>query len=184
MKKLWVLLAGGMIAGGAMAQSLPFNASLTPDIALCNREDLIEGVTLSIWGENPQTALAIGLVNGSVQQSGGISIGIVNYAENYAGVHWGVVNYASQDFTGWQGGPIFWIASALNYTEGTLTGVQIGAVNYAGNLAGVQLGLVNYAGTAAPGVQIGLLNLMPENVWFDNFPNELAPGMVLVNWRF
>jgi len=29
-----------------------------------------------------------------------------------------------------------------------------------------------------------VLNLIPENHWFTELPDELAPGMVLVNWRF
>jgi len=34
------------------------------------------------------------------------------------------------------------------------------------------------------GVQIGLVNLIPPNEWFTGLPNELAPGMIVVNWRF
>jgi hypothetical protein len=57
-------------------------------------------------------------------------------------------------------------------------------VNYGGNLTGLQLGLINYAATAKTGVQIGLVNLIPKNEWFSELPDELAPGMVLINWRF
>jgi len=38
--------------------------------------------------------------------------------------------------------------------------------------------------TAETGVQIGLVNLIPQNKWFTELPDELAPGMVLINWRF
>ena len=34
------------------------------------------------------------------------------------------------------------------------------------------------------GVQIGLVNLIPSNAWFKNLPNQLAPGMIFVNWQF
>jgi hypothetical protein len=185
MKKILLILIGMTVAGIASAESFPYNLSLNPDRAIHNRSDKINGVTLSLWGENPQNGLALGFVNGSIEQSTGLSLGLLNYAESYTGVHWGVVNLAVEDFTGWQGGPLFGLLfSVLNYTGGNMTGLQIGGANYAGHLSGAQIGLVNYAQTADPGVQIGLLNLMPENVWFDQLPNELAPGMILVNWRF
>jgi hypothetical protein len=96
-----------------------------------------------------------------------------------------LVNYTTGDFSGWQGGFGFGLlVSALNYTGGDMRGLQTGVVNYAGKLTGLQFGLVNYATTAKSGVQIGLVNIMPENVWFSNLPDELAPGMIFVNWRF
>jgi hypothetical protein len=185
MKRVLAALTGLLLTGGAMAETKPFNASITPDIAICDRTDTVKGVTLSIWGENEQTSLAIGLVNGMIGQSAGLSVGILNYAETYKGLQWGVVNYTTGDFSGWQGGPFAGLlVSAVNYTGGEMTGLQLGAVNYAGNLSGLQLGLVNYAEAAAAGVQIGLVNIMPENVWFTNLPQELAPAMIFVNWRF
>ena len=72
----------------------------------------------------------------------------------------------------------------VDYVEGSMKGVQFGGVNYAGHLKGVQIGIVDYAASATTGVQIGILNLMPQNTWFTEFPNEVAPGMILVNWRF
>jgi len=174
------LVTTGVVAGGK-----PFQASLTPDIAIYDRNVPISGLTLSIWGENPQTGLAVGLVNGSTGQSAGLSVGFVNYAESYKGLQWGLVNYTKQDFSGWQGGPFFGLlVSAVNYTGGTMTGFQCGVVNYAGKMTGLQLGLVNYAASVDSGVQIGLVNLIPENRWFSGLPDELAPCMVFVNWRF
>ena len=185
MKKLLIVFTGLFIAGGTMAQSKPFNASITPDYSVYGRNVMIEGLTLSIWGENPQTSLAIGFVNGSIGQSAGLSVGLLNYAKNYKGLQWGLVNYTTGDVSGWQGGFGFGIlVSALNYTGGDMKGLQTGVVNYAGKLTGLQLGLVNYAATAKSGVQIGLVNIMPENRWFSGLPNELAPGMIFVNWRF
>jgi len=65
-----------------------------------------------------------------------------------------------------------------------MKGVQVGGVNYAGRLTGLQLGLVNYAEAADSAVQVGLVNIMPQNEWFTGFPGELAPAMILVNWHF
>jgi len=65
-----------------------------------------------------------------------------------------------------------------------MKGLQTGTVNYAGRLTGIQLGLVNYAETVESGLQVGLVNIMPQNPWFTDVPNALAPGMVFLNWRF
>ena len=188
MKKILAraVLGAALVATGAMAGNKPFQASLTPDIAIYNRTETITGLTLSIWGENPQAGLALGLVNGSTGQSAGLSVGIVNYADNYKGLQWGVVNYTKQDFSGWQGGPFFGLlVSAMNYTGGTMTGFQCGVVNYAGSLTGLQLGIFNYAEAADAGVQIGIVNIIHQNKsWFTGLPDELAPGMPIVNWRF
>lgn len=163
-----------------------FQASLTPEHALYPNTQRIEGVTLSIWGENPQSALSIGLVNGSSQASSGFSIGLVNYAESYGGVHWSLANFTEGSFGGWQGGPLFGLlGSVVNYAGGDMTGLQTGVINLSGKLSGLQVGLVNYTQFAESGVQIGVINLISENSgWFTNLPQEVAPGMVLVNWRF
>lgn len=153
----------------AFSESKPIQLSLTPEIAIHSRETLIEGLCLNIWGENEQKAIALGLVNGSFGDSVGVSLGGLNYAENYTGVHVGLINYTSGQFSGAQAG---WF-------------IGFSAINYAGSLTGIQLGLVNYAETAENGIQIGVINIMNETEqWFDNFPNEVAPGMVFVNWRF
>jgi hypothetical protein len=184
MKKILTFVGAALLASGAMAESKPIQLSLTPDIAIYDRSETINGLTIGIWSENPQTAFALGIVNGSTGYSAGLSVGIINYADSYKGLQWGVVNYTKQDFSGWQGGPLCGlVGSVVNYTGGTMTGFQCGLVNYAGRLSGLQLGVVNYA-VAASGVQIGVVNIMPENQWFTELPNDLAPGMVIVNWRF
>ena len=177
MKRILVVLVGAMVASGAMAGSKPIQLSLLPDIAMFDRTETIEGLTLSVWGENPQAALALGIVNGSTGKSAGLSVGIINYADSYKGIQWAVVNYTKGDFLGWQHG-------FVNYTEGFMKGLQSGAVNYAGRLTGLQFGFVNYAATAQVGLQIGFVNLIPENEWFTELPDGLAPGMVCINWRF
>ena len=185
MKKLLTFIGVALVAAEVMAGGKPIQLSLTPDIAAYARSERIEGLALSIWGENPQSALAVGLVNGSTGQSAGLSLGILNYADTYKGLQWGLVNYAQQDMLGWQGGFFLGVVgSVVNYTGGSMKGFQCGVVNYAGRLTGLQLGLVNYAEASDAGGQIGLVNLIPENQWFDGLPGELAPGMILVNWRF
>jgi hypothetical protein len=168
-----------LLATGILANAKPIQLSLTPEIALYDRTEKIEGLTLSIWGENPQAGLALGFVNGSTGQSAGLSLGLlINYADSYKGVQATFIcNYTKADFLGWQIG-------SVNYTDGIMKGLQTGFVNYAGKLTGLQIGLVNYAASAETGVQIGFVNLMPQNAWFTGLPDELAPGMVIVNWCF
>ncbi|HCE46029.1 MAG TPA: hypothetical protein DET40_20990 [Lentisphaeria bacterium] len=185
MKKLIACIATILISISAMAETRPFNLSLTPDVAIYPRTDMIEGVTLSVWGENQQKSFAIGLANGTAAQSYGVSLGILNYADNYTGLQWGLVNYTKQDSTGFAGGFIFgFLASGVNYTVGTMKGLYTGVVNYSGNLSGLELGIVNYTDDAY-GVQIGLINIVGRNKsWFSDLPDSLAPAMIFVNWRF
>lgn len=178
MKTIVVILTAVMVAGGALAGTKFLQLSLVPDVALYDRTERIEGLTIGLWSENPQAALALGIVNGSTGQSVGLSLALVlNYAESYKGIQWAPINYVSGDMLGWQAG-------FVNYTDGYMKGLQSGMVNYAGRLTGLQFGFVNYAASAETGVQLGLVNLMPQNRWFTGLPNELAPGMIFINWRF
>ena len=187
MKKLIVCFAAVLVSIGAMAEVKPikttqtesFNLSITPDIAVYNRNVTIEGVTLSIWGENPQTSLALGIVNGSTGQSSGLDWAfILNYADNYKGVKWGFVNYTKHDSLGWDAG-------FVNYNGDTVRGLYTSAVNYVGRLKGVEFGFINYVDKADAGFQIGIVNIIHNNnSWFSDLPNSLAPVMILVNWRF
>lgn len=179
MKKLLVSLATILVSTSVMAETKPFNISITPEIAVFDRSETIEGLTLSLWGENQQTSLALGIANGTVGNSAGLSWGfILNYADNYKGIQWAPINYTKGDFLGWQGG-------CVNYTSGTMKGLQSGVVNYAGRVTGLQLGFVNFAEAADTGVQIGLVNVIRQNTrWFSELPEELAPAMIFVNWRF
>ena len=162
MKKLIFTLLLCLVATGAYAETEPFQLSLVPDVAIHSRDTYIKGVTIGIWSENPQSAFALGFVNGSTGDSSGFSLALVNYADNYKGVEWATVNYAS----------------------GTFTGLQYGFVNYTGKLNGLQLGAVNIAKTADSAIQIGFVNVIQQNEWFTEFPQALAKGMVFVNWRF
>ncbi len=164
MKKLILVTIFCLFATGALAETSGFQLSLTPDVAIQPKTTRIEGVTLSLWGENPQNALSLGFVNGSKGNSSGLSYGFLgNYAENYKGAQLGIGNY----------------------TSGKFTGFQWAAVNYAGTLNGLQLGFLNIAEKAEKGVQLGFINIIKETkAWFGNFPDEVAPAMVIANWRF
>jgi len=151
--------------------------SLTPDIALHSKDTTVRGVSLGIWGENPQHGLTLGIVNGSTGDSCGFSWAWgINYADSYTGVQWALVTVSKEKFVGWQ-------AAALNYSQGTFEGLQSGFVNIAQDATGVQLGAVNYTENLR-GVQIGFLNVVKNNGWFDEFPNKLAMVFPFVNWSF
>ena len=67
-----------------------------------------------------------------------------------------------------------------------MKGLQTGFVNYAGHMQGLQFGALNFAEAADEGLlQIGFVNIIRSNdSWFGDFPNEVAPAMVFVNWQF
>jgi hypothetical protein len=164
--KKWILaILCCFFATGAFAATQNFQLSATPDLAIHPRGTHIAGVSLGLWSENPQDALTLGIVNGSTGTSSGLSLGfLANYAQNYKGLQ---------------------LAFLANYASGKATGVQGAAFNYATKLHGLQLGFINFADTCDKGVQIGLLNIMNQTKgWFTDLPNEVAPGMVFINWRY
>lgn len=164
--KKWVLVVFCcFFATGAFAETRNFNLSVTPDLAIHSRDTRIAGFSLGIWSENPQDAFTLGIVNGSTGTSSGLSLGLLaNYSQNYKGAQ---------------------LAFIANYASGNVTGLQWSAFNYATNLHGLQLGFINFADTCDKGVQVGLINIMNQTKqWFTHLPNEVAPGMVLINWRF
>lgn len=163
--------------GAGMGRTAAIQLSLTPDIAIQPRTTEIDGFSLGIWSENPQKSFTLGFVNGSTGDSEGFSVGLVNYDESYIGVHWGLVNYSSQKFTGWQDG---WV----NISRGYFKGFQHGILNVSEEFHGLQLGWINYADNLNNGVQIGLINVAMNNGWFDRFPDKLAKGFPIVNWSF
>lgn len=177
MKKKFII---AILFAGALeiyAQGIaPIQLSLTPDIAVQSRTTTINGLSLNIWGENPQHGLTLGFVNGSTGDSSGFSWGFVNYDDIYHGVQWGIVNVSRQEFTGWQRG-------FVNVDQGTFTGFQDGLVNVAEDARGFQLGLVNYS-QRLNGLQIGIVNVAMNNPWFTEFPDKLAAGFPIVNWSF
>jgi hypothetical protein len=145
-KTLILCVIACLITSTAFAEPI-FQASLAPGIALHNRNQRIEGFTLSLWGENPQTSLALGIINGTDRNSGGVSLGFINYGDVYSGV-------------------------------------QLGFLNADRDLHGAQVGVLNIANGKKTGFQFGLFNVITTNKeWFSNFPNELAPFMLFINWR-
>ena len=135
MKKFIFVLIGCFFASTAFAETQAFQLSLIPDLAIHPKTTHIKGVSLSIWGENPQTALALGIVNGSTGDSSGLSFGLLaNYAESYKGAH------------------LAWVA---NYSSARFSGLQMAAFNYAERLNGLQLGFINFAAATDKGVQVG-----------------------------
>lgn len=145
--------------------SPPFQFSLTPDVAVFHRAAKIKGLILNVWGENPQRALTLGIVNGSLDKSSGLSLGfLVNYSDSYNGLQVAPVNFVAGDFNGG----------------------QLGFANYAERLdKGVQIGFVNFTETMNKGLQIGLMNIIRNNdKYFDDFPSNIAPAMTIINWRF
>jgi hypothetical protein len=164
-RKRWILvLFCCFFASPAFAQTANFQLSLTPDIAIHSRAARINGISLGIWTENPQSAVTPGIVNGSTGPAPACPSGFWRTnAENYSGAHLAFVNYSS----------------------GRFTGLQWGAFNHATRLRGLQLGFVNFTDTTDKRIQVGLVNIMNENQrWFSGLPNEVAPVMVLVNWRY
>jgi hypothetical protein len=178
MKKSFIALIVAAMGLTATAQEVaPFQFGiLMPDVAIETSTTRINGWATGIWIENPQSALATSFVNGSTGDSKGLSIGLLNYAENYSGVQWGLVNYVKGDFTGWQDG-------CFNYTRGTFTGFQSGIYNVSSQMKGFQLGLINTSENLH-GLQVGVININVSNKCFTELPNELAPGMMFVNWKF
>jgi len=175
MKKQLAISALIVTAASLQAEEF-FQASLTPDIAIQSRSTEIHGLALSIWGENPQHALALGFVNGSTGSSGGLSLSLVNYADSYTGVALGVVNVNQNDFIGWQCG-------FFNVSQGTFLGLQAGGINVAKEHTGLQLGFVNYS-EHLHGVQLGFINVAMNNPWFQELPDRLATGFPILNWSF
>lgn len=186
-KCLMMMVMAQTLAAAVLAQDDPtFQLSLTPSYARHPPTQRIAGLSLGIWNENPHNGVAIGFLNGSTGESGGVSLGLVNYAQNYTGLHASLANLTSGDFTGWQGGLAFGLPiSLVNYVGGALRGLQSGVVNMSGRMTGVQFGLVNYAQHVDSGLQIGLVNVIAQNRgWFARWPEEVAPAMILANWRF
>lgn len=168
MKKLALVLIGCFLATGAFAapaETRAFQLSLVPEVAIHPKTTYIKGFSLGLWNENPQSGVSLGFVNGTTGKSTGfVWAALGNYGDDYSGVQF---------------------APFVNFNKGRLSGLQWAAFNYAGTLNGLQFGVVNYAKTTESGFQVGLVNIISANEkWFGNFPDEVAPGMVFVNWRF
>ena len=162
-----------------------FQLSLVPEIAIQDRDTVINGVSIGVWNENPSSKFnwQFGFVNGTSGTSTGVQWFVLlptfyNYAENFTGAQIGWVNYTSDDFVGLQWG-------VVNITGGDFVGAQLGPVNIVkGSATGFQGGIVNYADSGENLFQLGLVNIIKDNEWFSDFPSDLSRGMVIVNWSF
>lgn len=160
-------------------------------MAIYSKTTEIDGFAINIWGENPQHSLNLGFVNGSTGDSGGVALGIANYADSYTGLMLGLVNVSLTEFTGLQCGAVNYSIESysgvqwglVNYAQGTCVGAQAGWVNAADEFHGLQLGFANYAQNLT-GVQIGFLNVAGNNGWFDQCPDKLAMAFPIINWSF
>jgi hypothetical protein len=120
MKKIFAITIFAMGLFGLRADETPFfQASLTPDIAIYPKTTEIHGLSLNIWGENPQQGVALGFVNGSSGDSAGFSWGLVNYCDSYTGVSWALVNVSRTSFHGWQ-------SAWVNVAQDEFVGFQSG----------------------------------------------------------
>jgi hypothetical protein len=134
------------------AENRQFNLTLTPGVSFFGSTDHIENVTLSFWGENSQDALTLGGVNGIFDESSGVALGLVNYADTYRGATVGAVNTANGTVTGLQLG-------GYNQVADDLAGCQLGAINVLGSeLRGLQLGLVSRSESADAAAQVSVVN--------------------------
>lgn len=178
MKKILFAAASLLLVTQLAFADRPFQAALTPDIAIVPRGEPVRGLALNIWGENEVRGLSLGLVNGHVGDSAGLSLAYIGaYAEDYTGVMWSnFFNYTTGDVLGWQ-------SAMVNISRGSFTGLQTGFLNYGTEVKGLQLGFINYAENLN-GVQVGLANIALNNAWFTGLPSELATGFPFVNWSF
>ncbi len=94
---------------------------MTPNVAILDKSERVDGLTLSFWGNNPQNALALGIINGTSGESAGLSIGFANHGDIYRGIQIGVIN-KNKEIEGLQIGLVC-------YTKETTSGIQIGLIN-------------------------------------------------------
>lgn len=178
MKRLFIIAALAAGVATVKADESAFQLSLTPGAAIHSKTTQINGVSLGIWGENPQHSFNLGFVNGSSGDSSGFSVAVIgNYAESYGGIQWGMINHTSKRFVGWQDG-------LINHDGGYFKGLETGLVNVAHDAHGLQFGVINYA-QKMHGVQIGIINVIASSPWFtDQGLNTLSKGFPIFNWSF
>jgi hypothetical protein len=140
------------------AQDKPIQIALFNPVQIFNENTSITGLRISfIYGKNASVS--------------GLDWGLINHTTSGVskGVQFGLVAIDEADFIGWQ-------ANAVNITKGKFEGLQWGFFNSAGTVSGVQIGFVNYAANMTKGLQIGLVNIIKHGGQFPVFP--------IVNWAF
>lgn len=119
--------------------------------------------------------LQVGLVNwnsngdeSSARRSIGVQYGLLNYVDSLLGLQDGWLNVSTGGMSGVQWG---FLNCACD-----VSGVQCGAlvvfgVNVAvGTVSGCQVGIVNYAGRMGSGLQIGIVNVIARNGFLPVLP--------------
>jgi len=134
--------------------------------------------------------LQVGVSNFNGGKFTGVQVGLIGNAFrsewatlSVTGVQIGAINGVGGDLTGIQVGA--WNAAGLK--QGSLTGVQLGAINL-GSFTGLQVGALNVAGDCK-GLQIGVLNLCGDmrgvQIGLINFIREGAvKWLPIVNAKF
>jgi hypothetical protein len=160
----------------ADAQDAGFQFALTPEAQVHSENTTIHGLSLNFVGQNEQHGGTLGIGNIMTGQSYGFSLGLVNKADSYSGVQFGLVNVTSENYSGW-------MAGVVNSVGDNFTGFQLGGINYAKTSHGLQLGAINYADNL-DGLQIGAINIATKNTWYGDLPHQPAPFFPIVNWSF
>lgn len=190
MKKLMMTMATVVtLVMGARAATTPIEISLICfplSIPWCEnvsgfRLDLLSGINKDVSGLDIGT-----LVNITEEKAKGLQIcGFYNHIGEGEGIFQlaGLLNRCDGNYTGLQ------LAGIYNEVDGMLSGgalaamnqakfvqgLQMGIFNNARTLSGMQLGIVNFADDADRGVQVGIVNVMP---------NAKIPVSVIVNIGF
>lgn len=192
MKKFAAMLAAvsAAVAVEAGAAVTPLEVSLfCPPLSIpwCDdvsglRLDLLSGVNRRVSGLDIGT-----LVNIAEEEASGLQLcGFYNHIGVGDGLlqFAGLLNRCDSDYLGVQfaavyneiGGTLSGAsAAAMNVAKSVQGGLQFGVFNSATVLSGLQFGIVNYAEDADRGVQVGLVNVMP---------NADIPVSVVVNIGF
>lgn len=109
---------------------------------LVGRHRTVKGFDFGVLG-NRVSGESAGLQLAGVWNDCGDSIGSLGVAT--------IANYSAY---GWDGVQM----ACVNWTEGEMNGIQLGATNMAGRDVGLQLGLFNLSGKSI-GVQLGIVNV-------------------------
>ena len=140
---------------------------------------------LSVGGANIVSrrlvGLQVGLVNlnsngdmASARRSIGVQYGLLNYADSLLGLQDGWINTSSGNVLGLQYGLLNCAADVDGVQCGLL--LVLGVNVAAGSVSGCQIGIVNYAGRMESGAQIGLVNIIAHG--------GLSPVLPIVNGGF
>ena len=140
---------------------------------------------LSIGGANIVSrrlvGLQVGLVNwnsngdeSSARRSLGVQYGLINYADSFLGLQDAWINMSSVNMSGLQYGFLNCASDVHGVQCGAL--LVIGVNVAAGSVSGCQIGIVNYAGVMESGLQIGIVNVISRG--------GILPVLPILNGNF